>query len=389
MYNNWQESYRALQDYLAGHPEIEIRPGVTSIPSAARDDFYRYFDDVRTSFVRQMLAGEVAQGEALAQGYRRVSQAVMQQAGLEGVDIPAQLGWFLADPVDGLARLLFNPLFSLLSGKLNTVTFATQAWEQLHEACRGFQGEGYRYWVALALLGRLQPDRNYQVPAIDNLLDPIMGEGHERPGWRKEYVPEVQAGARLSFVQNPVISFIVPKVLMHSARLGLAVAMHTEFYEAQWSARCVSDKVEWYQINALRAQENLVNLRPDITKTWTELTPILPDFAVYTAASVEDLALVADTNQILRPELHLEIMEQDGWYDQGKLDEVVRHHRAMRPRQGTFIICREAAPAAALTALAAIGVEGASTIRLIQAGYDESQLEPVAQALQPAASRPG
>jgi hypothetical protein len=54
----------------------------------------------------------------------------------------------------------------------------------------------------------------------------------------------------------------------------------------------------------------------------------------------------------MRPDLSIEVMETSDWFENGKLSSVKRHHAVMKPRFGTYIICRETPPQAALDELA-------------------------------------
>jgi hypothetical protein len=155
----------------------------------------------------------------------------------------------------------------------------------------------------------------------------------------------------------------------------------------------------------------LEKIRPD-QKILPDLAKIMPDIAVYTAEETEDIRLIADYRHIMRPHLAIEIMEESDWYDKGKLSSVKRHHSVMKPQFGTFIICREPPPQAAIDELApkpaaaeqtsdsTSPVESQTTspeiqlqnapgpvpeppldIHILEVKYDKSRLEPLIDAL--------
>jgi hypothetical protein len=95
---------------------------------------------------------------------------------------------------------------------------------------------------------------------------------------------------------------------------------------------------------------------------------------VYIADKAEDLSLVADVNRICRPDIVLECYGDDGWYQQEKLERVQLRHNALKPKIGTFIICRETVPE-----LAASDLE--NDIKTITASFDITKLEPIVSTL--------
>ena len=136
----------------------------------------------------------------------------------------------------------------------------------------------------------------------------------------------------------------------------------------------------------------------------------------------EDLKLVADFYHIARPEIIVEFMEEDDWYDARRVEDIMRHNLALNPRLGSYVISRvevppeafqplEAMPLAvtavpqAIPATAGAGMapgkfgtgvtppqtpsmarplslaELPANVHVLSVGYDMSQLGPVVDAL--------
>ncbi len=405
MFYSWRHHFEDLQQYVAANPEIHIDKNRTVIPSELREGFYQLFDAMRDALVAEVCAPVLESGFLLSSQYQLLERMVMDTAGVDSIVIADELKWFLKDPCDGLSRLLFNPLFDLLAGRIELLLFEENASRQLLQDFFRLHQTGYQRWLALAIIHRLSVDQSYRVPAMDNIENVILGEGHERPGQHVDDVPVVQEFNSLSFEQNPVISFIVPRLLVHSAKLDTCIAMHFDFREAEWTARKTSNNVEWLDIAGLKSKYELVNLRPDLFKKhWFEMDPVLPDLALYRSAELDDLVLVADYNYMMRPEINLEIMVEKDWLASGRLADIMRHHEAMNPRKGTFIVClyplsdeeviefnkkiaEQQENCQADAATPAAGQEATEAGRpvlpfnLLQAGYDIQVLDPLMEAL--------
>ena len=346
----WQNTLAQLHDYVAYNPGISIGANLVIIPSEVRPEFYRLFDKVESDFIKEYFPNLLEKGYALSRACSEASKTVARQMSLESIDITLSVKWFLNDPLDGLMRSLSDPLFEVLKNKIDTTAFEETGKRLINSAFTNYFKEGYLRWVELAILILLTPDKNYRVPAVDDIADPLMGEGHENPGQRVANVPEAEHFNRLSFQQQPVVSFVVPKVMAWSLRLGRFVALHSEFVEPYWTAREVSRIAEWLDFTALKRDNGLAKIRPD-QKIPPDLTKILPDVAIYLADDLNDITLIADHSRILRPDVSIEVMEDADWFERGKLSSVKRHHSVMKPRFGTFIICREPPPQAALDEL--------------------------------------
>jgi hypothetical protein len=406
MESSWKNTLAQLQAYVKANPGITIAPGIIILPEEVRPGFYSLFDRVENDFVRENFPGFIELGTSLSAAWAAVSQATVDSMKLESLGIAPALRWFLNNPVDGLSRYFSDDLFAILKGEIDPAEFETRNLRHVPPMFAAFFKQGYRRWVQTAILGRLGASKIMRVPAIDEIADPLMGEGHENPGQHVASLPEAVPASSISFEQHPIISFVVPKVLVWSEKAGRYVSMHSEFVEPYWKAREVSERVEWLNFTALKQAHGLAKARPDL-KIPTDLARILPDVMFHTADELEDLIMVADHGRIARPDLAVEIMEEADWFEKGRLAAVKLHDKLLKPRYGTFIVCREAPPQAAFDELApkpppaAVASTGeqvqavvaqpagetlpatpeALNIHIIVAGYDASRLETVVSAL--------
>jgi len=376
---SWHNAYTKLRQFISHTPSIEISSNKALIPGDVKEEFYRLFDDVRVSFVKDYCPDVTECGLELSQQYKAVCAGIISEAGFDSIAISADLKWFLENPIDGLIRFLFDPLFKFLAGQIDAKEFEQVASLKITDAFAILFRDGYQRWVALSIIRRLLPDKSYRFPVIDALQDCLMGEGHEVPGQHKDEVPEAKEVRDISFDQHSIVSFVAPRATIHSRRTGNFVALHTDFREAEWTASRRSPDMEWHEIAALKTEYRLLKIRPDlIKKEWYELAPVLPDMALYTAGDVNNLALVSDFKYMLRPEINIAVMESSGWDEKVKLEDLKRRLLALNPRQGAFVICREELSP---TAVAAFGNEDG--LRLLHVGYDESTLEALASLISP------
>ncbi|MCL2150241.1 MAG: hypothetical protein FWH51_04875 [Dehalococcoidia bacterium] len=375
----WHDAYAQLRQFISLTPSINIRRDTVVIPSEVKEEFYRFFDAARIAFVTEYCPAATECGLELSRQYKALRTKLIEETGLGPIEILGDLGWFLEDPIDGLGRLIFNLLFKLLADQMETAEYEQAASTTINSAYTAMFRDGYQRWVALGIIQQLLPDKSYRFPAMDAIHDVMIGEGHERPGQHVDNVPGAIEVGGLSFEQHPVISFIVPRIALHSRRTSAFVSLHTDFREAEWTARERSLDMGWLDIAALKAEYGLYKVRPDLLKkVWYELDPILPDLALYAAGDINNLALVADFKNMLRPEISLAIMESPDWNEKVKPEDLKRRLLTLRPRQGAFIVCRQEITASAITAY---GNEDG--LKLIHAGYDEKALEAIVNLISP------
>ncbi len=397
METTWQKTLEQLNEYVKNNPDISLGKNMVVIPAEVRNEFYRLFDKVEADFVKDYAPGQLKLGCELSSVWLEASRNLVSKLALQSIVIAPSVMWFLNDPLDGLTRALSDPLFKVLKGEIDSTAFEEQAKKLTDSGFSSYFREGYKYWIEVSLLSMLDPEKNYGVPAVDEVTDGLIGEGHENPGQHKALVPEAAESNRMFLLQHPVVTFVVPKALVRSKRLDSYVAMHSEFVEPQWTAREISRDAEWFDYTALKRDNGLTKLRPD-QKQLTDLTRILPDIALYVSDDIYNVSLVADHGNIMRPALSVEVMDDPSWYEKGRLATIKRHHSVMKPRFGTFVVCLAPPPQTALDELEpktsaivehddANKTETTTTppldIHIVWAGFEGVRLETVVRALEP------
>jgi hypothetical protein len=385
MPNNWQKVYDALKDYIAKNPSIEISSSVVAIPGDIRPEFYRLFDTIRVNFIKDNFPTELEKSYALSKHWAETSQYVINNMKLEAIEIQASVRWFLLDPINGLMRGLFDPLFDLFKGRTTLNLFEQTAAQIVKDDFTKFFREGYQRWAEVALIKLLAADKVYSVPAADYNTDASMMEGDPSGGLREEGVPEPVETHKIAFEISYMCSFLSPRIILHSTKLNRFISFRPEFYEARWKARLLSEYQEWYSIRAIEKEFGQ-------TQLW-------PELAVYLSDDLVDLMVVADYHKVARPDIIVDFKEDHEWFSKEGLELVKRHHDVLKPKLGSFVICREPAPEAAIKGLEpkpviqAVSTSKTATpepeqviepkrnVSIISAGYDITKLEAVVEAM--------
>ncbi len=411
MAQQWQKTYIELKEFIAAHSDIEITPSCVVLMGEVRAEFYRIFDRLRNEFLKERFAPQLEKGYEMSRAWTEASALLKEEMKLEDIEVNASLKWFLADPVDGLIRVLFDPLFDLLKGKLDEAGFIKAADAAVNESFNMLFKEGYERWGALALLHLLSPDRLWQGKTHDFYTDPTM-EGDVIDGNHDDWAPEPVESKKLVFDNLVRASFVVPGALVHSIRLNTYVSLRPRWYLPRWKAKLISDVQDWVDMKQLYREFGTGNLWPDMMLHTAEERP-------------EELRMVADFYRLARPDVIIEFMEEDEWWDARRVEDIIRHNLVQNPRFGTFVISRAAVPQSAFNPLPEVPVavqpapavehtasplpstEGVAVsaepppppmarplglaelpenVHVISAGYDMSKLEPVVNAMVEAAA---
>jgi hypothetical protein len=355
----WEEPYRELKEYIQNNPEIQIETDCVAIPGEVRPEFYRRFDAVTRQFVTGSLSKELEKGNLLSQNWKKQSQTLTEELSLDSIELQPSTAWFLADPVDGLMRRLFNPLFDLIKGKVTIEIFEKKAVEQLTADFKSYYKEGYQRWATIALMGVFLPDGLWQVHGQDINNDANLNDGTgSSTGVLEGKVPDAVESPRLSFLQAPVNAFLAPNIIIRSKKLECFVSLRPDFHEPYWNASSLSEKQEWFKT------EDIIR---EFGPHW-----LWPDMVLYSADDLQDLVLVADKTRIARPDVIVEFREEPRWIENEGLEKISRHHAILKPKSGTFVVSREAA---------VIGANSDPSIHIVDAGYDPAQLDPIIKAI--------
>ena len=399
MSGNWQKAYDELKNYINNNSSIEIGTNIVCISSDVRPEFYRLFDKVRLGFIKDNFPALLEKSYVLSKKWGEVSRVVMDSLKLESIDMEPDIRWFLLDPNDGLMRVLSEPLFDLLKGKKDLAAFEQTAARVVEDGFNKYYHQGYQCWATVSLLKLLSTGKVYHVPPSD--LDKDPSSHMEEMEGREERVPDtVEEINKISFTHSLMYSFLVPNIIGHSTSLNLFTAFISDFdyNESRWQARNPSPERKWYEMSDIVGEFGR-------GKLW-------PDLAVYTGDRSNELVVIADNSRMAQPDIIVEFRQEKGWYEKEGLEPVRRHYDVLKPKLGSFVVCLELVPEAAIKELeqkpalqpVALGAvpEAAAVpvsqhvdlgtahetvgklvrnIHLLSVGYDITKLEPIIEAI--------
>ena len=146
-------------------------------------------------------------------------------------------------------------------------------------------------------------------------------EGDFVEGNRDESVPDPVESRKLVFDNLVRASFVVPGALVHSVRLDSYVSLRPNWYLPRWKARMLSERLEWIELKTLYKDFGTGNLWPDMMIHVADERP-------------EELKLVADYYHLARPEIIIEFMEEDGWWDAERIEDITAAQYGAQPQAG-------------------------------------------------------
>ena len=333
MGSNWCQKYDELKEYIVIHPTIKIKPNVMVIPNEVRSEFNNLLNIVKTEYIKEAYPSLLTKATILSTKYAEVRKETLSRLSLEAIEVNPNLDWFLRDPLNGLTRKLFDPLFDLLQGKIDVGGFELLASKILKDSARNFMHRGYLNWVTLSLISLMAADEAYYVPAPEGSIDPDLVPVDSHPGEYWQKIPDLVELKKLSLdvIENTLL--LVPQVILHSDRLKVFVSMRTDFQDVYFKAYKLFDNItsmEWYRTEDILAKYGGAHLWPDIV--------------IYLNGAGKELRVVADYLYIARPDIVINVMENSDGYESGGM-EIVKHHNAiLKPRLGSFVIYCEPIP---------------------------------------------
>ena len=328
--NDWQSAYSKLGEYIKQNPSIRITPNLVAIPGEVRTEFYRLFDAVRVAFLREKFPDLLAEAELLSKNYSAVSQEVTESLGITDIKLLGGLNWFLSDPANGLIRPLFDNLFNLVKSKIDTNDFEQLSLKSIRDSFNKLFKAGYEKWVIFSLLKAVAPDKLYAPDLADTRMVTQATGPETLPGLHEDLVPPPLDTQSLQLGHSDDVTFTVPDFIAHSTKLNRFFSLRSEIIDASWTAKTVSEKQEWLRLRTLTGLHIPIG-------GW-------PDMVIYAADKLDDLALVADFGRFCRPDVIIECVEQEGWYQQGWLERVKYYHDFLKPKLGTFVVSRVSVP---------------------------------------------
>jgi len=356
MLTGWYQAYTELKDFVTGHHGIELDEDVVAIPEKVRPEFYRLFDASRTTFIEENFSELLYKPRALSERYIKVEEEVINLLRLDGISMPVGLHRFLRDPKNQLVRGLFDPLFDLLRGKTNVEAFGKEASRSIEDSFKELYRLGYEKWVVLSLVKLLESNKSFHLP----LRQPTFKEIMKHLPTSEEPVPLPEESNSLSFEHEMTSILIVPDFIVYSAKIDRYIAVRSEFKQAIWVAADINQEREWYTFDFITEKNALVDLESGLL--------------VYIDDSPEDLALIADSTKVLRPDLIVECVEPKDWHEEDELENAKLRHDVFKPKVGTYVVCGGAVPEHIPEKLEA-------DIHLLTVGFDQSKLDPIINVL--------
>jgi hypothetical protein len=352
----WVEAFNELSRFVAGNREIRIEHDGMTIPEGVRSEFYRRFDAVRTVFLEEGFRDQFDASKRLSETYRRIEREVINRLGVDRIVLPAGLDRYLHEPTRQLIRGLFDLLFDLVRGRIGPEVFAEIASKTLDLSFRDLYPLGYEKWVALNLVHLFGPEKSFCVP----LRQPTSKEVIKRLPESQEPVPPPVVSNELSFEHEGVPILVVPDFIVYAPRIDRYMAMRSDFRHAIWMGVHRREKGEWAAFDSLRQNDDPVDVKSCLL--------------VYQAEHPDDLALIADSARLLRPDLVVECMLENRWHEPEELNRVKRRHDALKPGAGSYVVSRSPAPEAVCRALG-------PDVRFLSVGFEGWRLAPLMETL--------
>jgi hypothetical protein len=164
-------------------------------------------------------------------------------------------------------------------------------------------------------------------------------------------VPAPEEIKELPLRHDKEIGVFVGDQIVHSAKTGQYYAFRADMIEALGKATEKSVNREWLPM------ASIPELEPNVT-------------LVYKDNKLEDIALIADTEEICRPDLIIECIGQDKLYNTDSLKRISEYHGSLKPKLGTYLVFNQQMTTKAPD-------EQLEGIHFLQVGFDQSKLEQV------------
>lgn len=371
MSNKWRDRYEELKDFVVKNPKVEIGQDklgqeYVAIPQEYKPEFLRRFYITISAFVEEEFPELLERAKPLCQSYLLAAEEIKKTPALSEIKLPPPVQWFIADPVDGLRRELYDFLYDLLREKISIEQFASQGRRIIPSRNNELAALSYQYWLVISLANLLKPERFYTVDLTVGKSSQavVQALGNEVAPVRE---PEETNIISLHHYTYSSDIFVIPDIMIRSTRINRWVAIKAEPTQANWTADNASENVEWIDID----QE-----------------PLMPELVlVSTSDKLEDLALVRDNKKIARPELALVCREADNWYETRKDWQVLQFTQDfLKPKLGLHVASRPEVPEEVTKKLEFDKVlnslstregeeEGVKGIQVANIGLDVSRLE--------------
>jgi hypothetical protein len=347
MSKKWLQEYTELTNFINNHPEIKLGSSVVRIPENVRSEFYGIFKSIRETMVREEYKDLLDRAEILSKNYTRVEKEIIKLMNLNKISTNIAIHRFLMDPIDQLIRVLFNPLFDLVKGRINTEKYEQEAARNLNASFDPFYQQGYEKWMTLSLIKLLKADKSYWVDVEEFNSEEFFKHG----GPMDLKVPESEEIKELSIRHDEEIGLLVGEQIVHSTKIGQFFSFRADIVEALGKATNKSINQEWLPV------PSVVELEPNVT-------------LVYTNEKLEDISLIADIESICRPDMIIECISRMKMYNEDSLGRIKTYHDIFKPRLGTYIVTIEPVKEQFTD-------QQEADIHFLPVGYDQSKLEQI------------
>jgi hypothetical protein len=352
MVKSWQQEYMQLADFVQKHPKIKILDTTITIPSNVRSEFYKRFNNVRKKYLYKHFREELNISMQLCLHYKETTREIIDKLNIERVNNPNEIHQFLENPEISFNNDQFDDLFDLLRDNIGFHDYNQRVLKKIDKSFQNMLQAGFERWALLSISVLLNPDSLFAV----NLQPIIASTGLllcENPGSYIE-LPDVLESKDISFNHDKTVAFTVPDFIIYSPLAKGYASFRIDYNTAMIRAPHLSLKREWYSRYAINAEEPGMAL-------------------IYLSNDKNDIRVISDKDKLCRPDLVLEIRGSNNWYNRNAINHVLRRHRSLKPRLGTYIL--SSYPQRGLNDIAEEG------IRIITTGLDKERLYPIIEMI--------
>jgi hypothetical protein len=370
MSSNWRQVYGDLNTYVKNNPEIKLGQEIIEIPEHCKTEFYNRFNLVRSSFIEGHFPRMIEEARDISQRLGQAETELVARLGLEEIELPPTLRWYVKDPIDALRRTLYDSLFDLLRNRITPDSFEAAGRQAVKDLDNRLKQKAYQVWTAFSLANMVEPEALYTVDV--HIADSTISHAEALNPNEQPVKRPVQA-TRLSLRQEDYI-FTPPDMILRSLKFNKYIAIRVEPITSTWTATNATENAEWIPIEFN--------------------TPFLPGMIIVNIGdSPWDLALVADAVKARRPDQVVISEGTEGWYGSDWKPEMLLSDSILKPKSGTFIVSRQTLPAEAVdnpglayqklvNDLSSGGPESnASDLKVISVGLTRKNLAPILDAL--------
>ena len=348
------KSLDELKAYIQANPGIVIKRDAIAIPGELKTEFYHLFNKVRQDTVKDILGANLLERAwELSDNYTAIEQVICRKPGpitpgrekkVEGIKkslsgpfailreklgfgngfkfdeiiLDNELRTFLSCPIEGLSRVLFEPLFGLLQEKISEDGFWKTIETEILPLFLQLYHSGYDKWVILNLFKMLKVKKFYKPESriIDGSellnLSRIHAEGEDT-------YPALADTAMLNFESEWQRCSLCTTDIVILSTAGVYIGIKSGFSAGLY---------------------NLTNsnIRPNI-----QFAPLIPlqkyaPILIYSGYNALDASLVADKKRFLRPDWVIQCKDNLNLWDENDIVKAERLHNCMQPLKGTIVL---------------------------------------------------